>query len=184
MRSAVTRPGLFCIRLSCRCDRPICGAKDAPDNEALGTVKIDELIEDFAYLDDWEDRYRYVIELGKNLEPLETEDHSDANKVKGCVSQVWLRTDVATGEDGAPVLHFTGDSDAHIVRGLIAIVLALYSDRPAREIAATAPDETFGKIGLDEHLSPQRSNGLHAMVRRIQTDAASALADAGMAPAS
>ena len=150
---------------------------------AARPVTIDELIDDFAYLEDWEDRYRYVIELGKDLEPLADEDHSDANKVKGCVSQVWLRTDVSKGDDGAPVLHFTGDSDAHIVRGLIAIVLTLYSDRPAREIVATGPDDTFSKIGLDEHLSPQRSNGLHAMVQRIQNDAASALSDAGLAPA-
>lgn len=138
-------------------------------------MSIDDLIEDFAYLDDWEDRYRYVIELGKGLAPLPEADHIDANKVKGCVSQVWLTTHVAPDGAGGPVLTFVGDSDAHIVRGLIAIVLALYSGRPASEIIATDPDDVFHRIGLDEHLSPQRSNGLHAMVRRIQGDAVAAL---------
>lgn len=141
-------------------------------------MSINELIDDFSYLDDWEDRYRYVIELGKDLAPLPEEQHSEANKVKGCVSQVWLQTDVVNSDGGEPVLTFTGDSDAHIVRGLIAIVLRLYSDRPASEIASTPADPVFQQIGLDEHLSPQRSNGLHAMVRRIQSDAEAALADA------
>ncbi|CDO60649.1 Sulfur acceptor protein SufE for iron-sulfur cluster assembly [Candidatus Phaeomarinobacter ectocarpi] len=144
-------------------------------------MSINDLIDDFSYLDDWEDRYRYVIELGKDLEPLPEAEHSDANKVKGCVSQVWLQTHVARGDNGEPVLTFIGDSDAHIVRGLIAIVLRLYSGRPASEIAKTPADPVFQQIGLDEHLSPQRSNGLHAMVGRIQADASAALADAGVA---
>ena len=140
-------------------------------------MSITELIDDFSYLDDWEDRYRYVIELGKDLAPLPDEQHTEANKVKGCVSQVWLQTEVANSNAGEPVLTFIGDSDAHIVRGLIAIVLRLYSGRPASEIMSTSADPVFQQIGLDEHLSPQRSNGLHAMVRRIQTDAEAALAD-------
>lgn len=144
-------------------------------------MSINDLIDDFSYLDDWEDRYRYVIELGKDLEPLPEAEHSDANKVKGCVSQVWLQTHVAKGGNGEPILTFIGDSDAHIVRGLIAIVLRLYSGRPASEIAETPADPVFQQIGLDEHLSPQRSNGLHAMVGRIQADASAALADAGVA---
>ena len=138
-------------------------------------MSINELIDDFSYLDDWEDRYRYVIELGKGLEPLADAQHTEANKVKGCVSQVWLQTDVANSDAGEPVLTFVGDSDAHIVRGLLAIVLRLYSGRPASEIASTSADPVFQQIGLDEHLSPQRSNGLHAMVRRIQSDAEAAL---------
>lgn len=138
-------------------------------------MSIDALIDDFAYLDDWEDRYRYVIELGKGLEPLPEAAHTDEFKVKGCVSQVWLVTHVEPGTSDGPVLRFVGDSDAHIVRGLIAIVLALYSGHSASDILATDPDDVFRKIGLDEHLSPQRSNGLHAMVGRIQADAAAAL---------
>lgn len=145
--------------------------------KGLWAVSINDLIDDFAYLDDWEDRYRYVIELGKDLAPLAEDEHTEQNKVKGCVSQVWLKTSISTNEGGVPVLRFTGDSDAHIVRGLIAIVLTLYSGQTAPDIVATGPDETFKKIGLDEHLSPQRSNGLHAMVGRIQADAAAALAD-------
>jgi len=147
--------------------------------EGRVAVSINDLIEDFSYLDDWEDRYRYVIELGKDLEPLPESAHSDANKVKGCVSQVWLQTQVTADDTGRPVLQFVGDSDAHIVRGLIAIVLRLYSDRPAAEIVETPADPVFHKIGLDDHLSPQRSNGLHAMVRRIQSDAQAALEGAG-----
>ncbi len=147
-------------------------------------VSINELIEDFSYLDDWEDRYRYVIELGKDLEPLPDDEHSETNKVKGCVSQVWLQTYVTMDESGRPVLRFVGDSDAHIVRGLIAIVLRLYSGRPASEIIETLADPVFQQIGLDEHLSPQRSNGLHAMVRRIQSDAKAALAGSGTPVAS
>jgi len=146
--------------------------------KGMCTVSIHDLIEDFAYLDDWEDRYRYVIELGKGLAPLPDADHNDENKVKGCVSQVWLTTHVSADGGGNPVLTFIGDSDAHIVRGLIAIVLELYSGKPASEIVTTDPGDVFHRIGLDEHLSPQRSNGLHAMVQRIQRDAAAALGEA------
>lgn len=145
--------------------------------KGVWVVSINELIDDFTYLDDWEDRYRYVIELGKGLEPLPEAAHTDDNKVKGCVSQVWLETHVDDKGSG-PILSFIGDSDAHIVRGLIAIVLRLYSGRPAEEIINTDADPVFHQIGLDEHLSPQRSNGLHAMVRRIKSDAESALAGA------
>jgi len=136
---------------------------------------IDSLIEDFELLDSWEDRYRYVIELGNGLAPLAEADHSAANKVKGCVSQVWLKTESESGTTADPVLRFTGDSDAHIVRGLIAILLELLSGRPASDILATDVREVFEKIGLTDHLTPQRSNGLFAMVERIKNDARQAL---------
>ena len=138
------------------------------------TTSIDRLVEDFGFLDDWEDRYRYVIELGKALPPLTPEEHSEANKVRGCASQVWLVSETTPGAE--PVLRFRGDSDAHLVRGLIAILLALYSGRTAREIAATDPEAVFSQLGLREHLTSQRSNGLSSMVARIRSDAQAALA--------
>ncbi len=151
--------------------------------------KIDAIIDDFSLLDEWDDRYRYVIELGRTLEPLPETARTDANKVPGCASQVWLLSDVdgdrgdgARGDGerpgGGPVLRFRGDSDAHIVRGLIAILLALYSGRPAREILDTDALAVFDGLALREHLTPQRSNGLRAMVERIRAEAARALAPA------
>ena len=138
--------------------------------------RIDAILDDFAFLDDWEDRYRYVIELGKGLDPLPEGARNPANKVEGCVSQVWLETQSADGDD--PVLTFRGDSDAHIVRGLIAILFALYSGRRASDIAATDAAGIFHRLGLREHLTPQRSNGLTAMVERIRRDASAASSDA------
>ncbi len=132
----------------------------------------DALVEDFAFLDDWEDRYRYVIELGKALPPLPETEKSEANKVTGCASQVWLVSDAEPGAE--PVLRFRGDSDAHIVRGLIAILMKLYSGRPAREIAATDAEGYFARLGLRDHLTSQRSNGLSSMVQRIRSDAQAA----------
>ena len=137
-------------------------------------MTIDELIDDFALLDDWEDRYRYVIELGKRLPELTDAERSDANKVRGCASQVWFVSEVA--RNGEAVLRFRGDSDAHIVRGLIAILRALYSGRPARQILATDPELVFARLGLRDHLTSQRSNGLSSMVARIRADAEAALA--------
>ena len=143
---------------------------------------IDEIIENFAVLDDWDDRYRYVIELGRTLAPLSEGARNETNKVQGCASQVWLDTHVAPNgaQDGdkGPTLSFVGDSDAHIVRGLIAILFALYSDRPAREILDTDAVALFEKLALREHLTPQRSNGFRSMVERIKRDAAAALAEA------
>jgi cysteine desulfuration protein SufE len=139
---------------------------------------IDEIIENFAVLDDWDDRYRYVIELGRTLEPLAEAARSEANKVQGCASQVWLDTRVAPNGAAGPTLSFVGDSDAHIVRGLIAILFALYSGRPAREILSTDAVALFEKLALREHLTPQRSNGFRSMVERIKRDAAAALAEA------
>ena len=139
---------------------------------------IDEIIENFAVLDDWDDRYRYVIELGRMLEPLPDAVRTDANKVQGCASQVWLGTKVQPDGAAGPTLSFVGDSDAHIVRGLIAILFALYSGKPAPEILKTDAVELFNRLGLREHLTPQRSNGFRSMVERIRSDARAALAQA------
>jgi len=136
---------------------------------------IDEIIDNFAVLDDWDDRYRYVIELGRMLEPLPDAVRTDANKVQGCASQVWLGTSVMPDGAAGPTLSFVGDSDAHIVRGLIAILFALYSGKPAPEILKTDAVELFNRLGLREHLTPQRSNGFRSMVERIRSDARSAL---------
>jgi cysteine desulfuration protein SufE len=139
-------------------------------------MTIDEIIDNFSLLEEWDDRYRYVIELGRALRPLDERARNDANKVQGCASQVWLATTVRpNGQDG-PVLSFAGDSDAHIVRGLIAILFAIYSDKHARDIMTTDAIEVFNRIGLREHLTPQRSNGFRSMVERIKSDARAALA--------
>jgi cysteine desulfuration protein SufE len=143
-------------------------------SEARGISSFDEILADFELLDDWEDRYRYVIELGRKLEPLPEAERSPANKVQGCVSQVWLSTQVDQGGD-SPRLSFLGDSDAHIVRGLIAILFSLYSGKTAEEIARIDAGQKLGRLHLKEHLTPQRSNGLMAMVKRIRSDAEAAL---------
>jgi len=139
---------------------------------------IDEIIENFELLDEWDDRYRYVIELGRTLPPLAEAAHNEINKVRGCASQVWLVSHVKPDGAAGPLLSFDGDSDAHIVRGLIAILFALYSGKSAREILATDAIGVFDRIGLREHLTPQRSNGLRSMVERIRSDAQAALAAA------
>ena len=128
---------------------------------------IDAIAADFALLSDWEERYRHVIDLGKTLSPLTDTERSDANKVRGCASQVWLVTEA--GPDGT--LTFRGDSDAHIVRGLIAILLRLYSGRSPAEIVAFDAKAAFEGLGLTGALSSQRSNGLASMVARIRRDA-------------
>jgi cysteine desulfuration protein SufE len=139
-------------------------------------MTIAALQSDFELLDDWEDRYRYIIELGRALPPFPDALRTEATKVRGCASQVWLVSEVRPGQNGAgPVLHFEGDSDAHIVRGLIAILFALYQDKPAREILEMEPESVFAALGLKEHLTPQRSNGLASMVARIRADAQAAL---------
>jgi cysteine desulfuration protein SufE len=145
---------------------------------ASKTTAIDEIVDNFTLLDQWDDRYRYVIELGRTLTPLAASAHTETNKVQGCASQVWLLTHVTPdGKDG-PLLTFEGDSDAHIVRGLVAILLALYSGKTAAEILATDALALFDRIGLRENLTPQRSNGLRSMVERIRTEANAALAAA------
>lgn len=126
-----------------------------------------DLLSDFEILDDWEDRYKYVIELGGHL-PEFSEDHRTAeNKVQGCASQVWLNT--VAEEDRT--LTFTGDSDALIVKGLIAVLLSIYSGKKADEILDIDAKDVLGKLGLQEHLTSQRSNGLFSMVERIRKDA-------------
>jgi len=139
---------------------------------------IDDIIENFELLDEWDDRYRYVIELGRELPPLPESDHIEANKVRGCASQVWLVTHVQRDGAAGPTLTFDGDSDAHIVRGLIAVLFALYSGKGAREILNIDALAVFDRIGLRENLTPQRSNGLRAMVERIRAEAEAALATA------
>jgi cysteine desulfuration protein SufE len=142
------------------------------------TISIEEIAENFTLLDDWEDRYRYVIELGGKLEPLSDAERTPETKVRGCASQVWLVS--RAGPDGAngPMLHFRGDSDAHIVRGLIAILLAIYSGKAARDILRIDAEALFSQLGLREHLTQQRSNGLASMVERIRADARAAVGDA------
>ena len=129
---------------------------------------LDDLVAEFDLLGDWEERYRYVIDLGRDLTPLAADERTDANKVRGCASQVWLVTQA--GEGGTLV--FRGDSDAHIVRGLIAILLRLYSGRPPADILAVDAKAGFERLGLSGALSAQRSNGLFSMVERIRRDAA------------
>ncbi len=141
-------------------------------------MTLEDIQSDFALLDEWEDRYRYVIELGRTLEPLSPAEHCDANKVRGCASQVWLTTEVDTDDRGDKRLTFRGDSDAHIVRGLITILFAIYSGRTAKDILATDLQGILGGLGLREHLTPQRSNGLNSMAERIRADAMRALAPA------
>ena len=134
--------------------------------------ELDVLAEEFELLDDWEQRYRYVIDLGKELAPLSDAERSDVNKVRGCASQVWLVTE----PQGDGSLRFRGDSDAHIVRGLIAILLRLFSGRPPAQILAFDAKAAFERLGLFGALSSQRSNGLASMVQRIRRDAEMAAA--------
>jgi len=141
-------------------------------------MTIDEIRDNFALLDDWDDRYRYVIELGRALDPLPEQEHSAANKVQGCASQVWLSRRLGRNDRNEPVLSYLGDSDAHIVRGLIAILLTLVSGHTPKEILATDPLAVFDELGFREHLTPQRSNGLRSMVERIRIDAREMLAAA------
>jgi cysteine desulfuration protein SufE len=145
-------------------------------------MTINEITENFSLLDDWDDRYRYLIELGRGLEPVPEKARTEANKVPGCASQVWLVTAVEANGAGhdidGPVLRFTGDSDAHLVRGLIAILLAACSGKPAGQILGIDVLALFDRLGLRDHLTPQRSNGFKAMAGRIRDDARRALAPA------
>ncbi len=137
--------------------------------------RLSEIRDDFALLDDWEDRYRYVIELGRQLPELPEAMRTEANKVRGCASQVWIATRI-DDDNGVRRLHFVGDSDAHIVRGLIAILFALYQDATPDDILKLDPQSVFTEFGLAEHLTQQRSNGLASMVARIRADATAAAA--------
>ena len=143
------------------------GRLNTQDNEAL-----QELVETFDLLGDWEERYRYLIELGRKLPPMPDDEHSEDNKVRGCMSQVWLAGEV--GNDAR--LHLRGDSDAHIVKGLIALILALTDGRTAREVLDTDIKAAFAQLGLESHLSMNRRNGFYAMVERIRLMATEAAA--------
>lgn len=150
--------------------------KGGSNREGVKPVSaIDDILADFDVIEDWEERYRYVIELGKGLAPLPEADHTEANKVRGCASQVWLTTRVEPSAEG-PRLHFAGDSDAHIVKGLVAIMIAIFSDHTAEEILAIDPEPIFTAISLRDHITPQRANGVNAMIDRIRTEARAALA--------
>lgn len=138
------------------------------------SAEFEEIVENFELFDDWEDRYRYVIELGREMEPLPEARRTDAAKVEGCASQVWLVPETRPDAAGRPCLFFQGDSDAMIVRGLIAILRTLYSGQPVAEIGRIDAVTELGRLGLEQHLSSQRSNGLKAMVRRLNDLAAAA----------
>lgn len=139
-------------------------------------TSIDDIIANCAYLDDWQDRMSYVIELGRMLPTLPEDLRTAETKVQGCASQVWLVSHIGEGRD--PVITFEGESDAHIVRGLVAIVLAIYSGKRASEIGGVDALALFSQMGLIEYLSSQRANGLRSMLKRIQDTAAVALRDA------
>ena len=128
----------------------------------MATDRFEEIVEDFEFLDDWEDRYSMVIDMGKAMDPLEDAFKVPATKVEGCASQVWLLPEISDG-----VFHFRGDSDALIVRGIIAVLAALYNGVPVAEVPAIDAKAELGRLSLEEHLSAQRSNGLKAMIQRI-----------------
>ena len=128
---------------------------------------IDNLVDEFDFLGDWEERYRHLIEMGQALPGLDASERNDDTRVQGCVSQVWLVMD--EGQDRALVLR--GDSDAHIVKGLVALLNRLYDGRTPQEALSIDPKDVLGRIGLAEHLSPQRSNGLASMIKRIRAEA-------------
>jgi cysteine desulfuration protein SufE len=140
------------------------------------SIELGELTDEFDLLGDWEERYRYVIDLGKALEPLSDEERVEANKVRGCASQVWVVTTLTQAPDGIPLLAFRGDSDAHIVKGLVALVLSFYDKKTPQEVLSGDVMGLFKQLELSEHLTPQRSNGVRSMVERIRRDAAVALA--------
>ena len=135
----------------------------------MANPDFEELVETFEFLDDWEDRYRHVIDMGKAMEPLEDALRVPATKVDGCASQVWLVPQIKDG-----IFTFRGESDAMIVRGLIAVLLALYNNQPVADVVKINAVAELERLGLNDHLSAQRSNGLRAMVERIQQTAAAA----------
>ena len=143
----------------------------------MASARFEEIADDFAFLDDWEERYRYVIELGRTMPPLDPALKVAATKVEGCASQVWI-VPRSEGEGAAARFDFDGDSDALIVRGLIAVLHALYSGLAPAEVVAVDASAELARLGLDQHLSSQRSNGLRAMVARIRGIAETTLARA------
>ncbi|MGB7756078.1 MAG: SufE family protein [Salinisphaera sp.] len=133
--------------------------------------RVEKLKTTFELLPDWEERYRYIIDLGRKLEPLEEAERNEATRVRGCMSQVWLVADDSDDDK----LHFRGDSDAHIVRGLIGVLLMIYSDKTPREIAETDINQIFADLNLEQHITMNRRNGLYSMVETIQRSAAERL---------
>ncbi len=142
------------------------------DLNILKNEKLQTIVENFEFLEDWDDRYRYLIELGRTLRPLDDSARTETNKVRGCASQVWLETIV---HHNPASLEFHGDSDAHIVRGLVALIIALYSGLAPEDIIKTDAMDLFARLGLSTHLTPQRSNGVRSMVERIKSDAQRAM---------
>lgn len=129
-------------------------------------ARVEELIDNFSFLDDWEDRFRYLIDLGRKLPPMDEDLKTEETKVRGCTSQVWIIDEV---KPGPPLtLHFVADSDAHIVKGLIAVLLEIYDGRTPEEILAVDIRDAIGRLGFQQHLSPNRANGLFSMVERIR----------------
>lgn len=139
----------------------------------LNQYTLSDLEENFQFIEDWEDKYRYLLELGEKLDVMPESDKTDANKVQGCTSQVWMTSKEITDEFDVKRLYFTADSDAHIVKGLIAVLLIIYNGKTPEEILAIDIRQIFTKLGLDGNLSPTRRNGFFSMVQKIQTTAAS-----------
>ena len=138
--------------------------------------RVEDLIDNFSFLDDWEDRFRYLIDLGRKLPPMDEALKTEETKVRGCTSQVWIVDEIKPGTP--PTLHFVADSDAHIVKGLIAVLMEIYDGRTPQEILAVDIRDAIGRLGFQQHLSPNRANGLFSMVERIRALAAREAADA------
>ena len=134
-------------------------------------TKFDSIVEDFEFLEDWEDRYKYIIDLGASLAPLSQEEHREDTRIRGCASQVWIVFDKASADR----VSFRGDSDAHIVRGLVALMIVLFSGKSAVEIQNLNAKDALARLDLQDHISPQRSNGVMSMVTKIKTVASKAL---------
>jgi len=138
----------------------------------MANSEFEKLKDDFEFIDDWEERYKYVIELGKNMPALPTNEQSEEYKVHGCVSQVWIKSAFPVDDNGVKRLQFLGDSDAMIVRGLVAVLRILFNDQPVKDVVKLDAVSELAALGLNDHLTPQRSNGLNSMIKRLQTDAA------------
>ena len=132
-------------------------------------MTVEELREEFEFLEDWEERFRYIVELGRELEPMDEADKTEDHRVLGCQSRVWIKSELRTGAE--PTLHFVGDSDAQLVRGLMAIVLDVYNDQSPQFILGYDVRELFRELNLAKHLTPSRANGLNSMVDYIRTTA-------------
>ena len=137
----------------------------------MTNTEFETLKDDFEFIDDWEERYKYVIELGKNMPILPDVEKTELNKVQGCVSQVWIKTEFPRDKNGTLCLRFLGDSDAMIVRGLVAILRILLNDQPLEDVIKLDAGKQLASLGLNDHLTPQRSNGLSSMIKRLQSDA-------------